>query len=93
MVIPQTHPQRRAVALLRRGDDLIAEKIPQPVRLPPDSAGPGIGDNGGPPLGDPLLSAKVVRQYCGNISEMTLWRWIREIAFPLPDVVLLRKRF
>lgn len=33
---------------------------------------------------DPLLPAKTVRQYLGNISDMTLWRWERERGFPEP---------
>ena len=43
--------------------------------------------------GDPLLSSRGAREYCGDISEMTLWRWTREHNFPLPDVKLNRRRF
>jgi predicted DNA-binding transcriptional regulator AlpA len=42
---------------------------------------------------DPLLSSRGTREYCGNISEMTLWRWAKELNFPPPDFVILRKRF
>jgi hypothetical protein len=45
------------------------------------------------PDGDPLLDARGTRKYCGQISEMTLWRWSHEFGFPLPDVVIARRRF
>jgi predicted DNA-binding transcriptional regulator AlpA len=43
--------------------------------------------------GDPLLDARGTRQYCGDISEMTMWRWARDYAFPGPDIVIARRRF
>jgi predicted DNA-binding transcriptional regulator AlpA len=42
---------------------------------------------------DPLLSSRGTREYCGDISEMTLWRWGKELNFPPPDFVILRKRY
>ena len=34
--------------------------------------------------GDPVLDARRTRQYVGDISDMTLWRWQEdpELAFP-----------
>jgi predicted DNA-binding transcriptional regulator AlpA len=46
-----------------------------------------------PSLDDPLLSAKQVCRSLGRISEMTLWRYARDLNFPDPDFVLSRRRF
>lgn len=43
--------------------------------------------------GDPLFDARGTRKYCGNISEMTLWRWGQKFDFPAADVVIGRRRF
>ncbi len=38
-----------------------------------------------------LLSTKQVRAFFGDaVSEMTLWRWTRELGFPAPDKVARR---
>jgi predicted DNA-binding transcriptional regulator AlpA len=41
-----------------------------------------------------LLTAKEVRQRFGNISDMSLWRWIESetLGFPKP-VYIMRRRF
>jgi len=41
-----------------------------------------------------LLTAKQVRQRCGNISDMSLWRWLESetLGFPKP-VYIMRRRF
>jgi len=44
-------------------------------------------------LGDPLFDAKATRRYCGEVSEMTLWRWGKELNFPPPDFVFYAKDF
>ena len=45
--------------------------------------------------GDPVLDARRTRQYVGDISDMTLWRWQEdpELAFPQPDLVIGNRRF
>ena len=42
-----------------------------------------------------LLTAAQVRQRFGNISDMTLWRWLNDesLAFPRPIVVNRRRLF
>jgi predicted DNA-binding transcriptional regulator AlpA len=42
---------------------------------------------------DDLLTSAQVRQHFGGISEMTLWRWTRDIGFPKPDKVIQRRKF
>lgn len=41
-----------------------------------------------------LLTAKQVRQRCGGISDMSLWRWLDSdtLGFPKP-VYIMRRRF
>jgi predicted DNA-binding transcriptional regulator AlpA len=41
------------------------------------------------------LTASQVRARFGNISDMTLWRWIRsaELEFPRPIVIASRRYF
>ena len=40
-----------------------------------------------------LLTAAQVRQRFGNISDMTLWRWLKgELQFPQP-IVINRRRY
>lgn len=43
---------------------------------------------------DTLMTASQVREHFGSISEMTLWRWLRDTAmdFPAP-IVINRRRF
>jgi predicted DNA-binding transcriptional regulator AlpA len=43
--------------------------------------------------GDPLLNSGAMREYCGQISEMTVWRWSRDHDFPRPDLILNKRRF
>ncbi len=42
-----------------------------------------------------LLTSEQVRARFGNISEVTLGRWLRDarVAFPRPDVVVHYRRF
>jgi len=42
---------------------------------------------------DPLLDAKSVKRDLGGISEMCLWRWTRDRAFPAPDLVMGGRKF
>lgn len=41
-----------------------------------------------------LIPAAVVRQTCGGISDMTLWRWLHDpkLEFPRP-VIVARNRY
>lgn len=41
-----------------------------------------------------LLSASYVRELCGGISDMTMWRWLNDenLNFPRP-VMIQRRRF
>lgn len=41
-----------------------------------------------------VISASSVRELCGNISDMTLWRWLNaeEMGFPRP-IYINRKRY
>jgi hypothetical protein len=43
--------------------------------------------------GDPLLDGRGTREYLGRISEMTHWRWRRDLNFPDPDVMISRRNF
>jgi predicted DNA-binding transcriptional regulator AlpA len=42
-----------------------------------------------------FLTANQVRQRFGGISDMTLWRWMRDqrVAFPAPLVINRRRYF
>jgi len=42
-----------------------------------------------------LLTAKQVRARFGNISDMTLWRWLADesLGFPRPVVIQKRRYF
>ena len=42
-----------------------------------------------------LISALVVREHCGGVSDMTLWRWLKdpELAFPRPTYIGKRRYF
>jgi hypothetical protein len=42
-----------------------------------------------------LVTATAVCADCGNISSMTLWRWMRDpqINFPQPDVIIRGRRY
>ena len=42
---------------------------------------------------DDLLTSAQVRAMLGNISDMTLWRWQRDLGFPPPDHVINRRNY
>lgn len=39
-----------------------------------------------------LTPAKPVRELCGGISDMTLWRWLNDPALNFPKPVYIQKR-
>lgn len=39
-----------------------------------------------------LISAKAVRELCGGISDMSLWRWLNDEALHFPRPVYIQKR-
>ena len=39
---------------------------------------------------DPILTSTEVRNLCGNISQMTLWRWRESMDFPKPLTIATR---
>ncbi|MCB5409446.1 helix-turn-helix transcriptional regulator [Pseudogemmobacter faecipullorum] len=39
-----------------------------------------------------LISAATVRQLCGGISDMTLWRWLDDAALAFPKPVYIQRR-
>lgn len=39
---------------------------------------------------DPLFNSKQTRQYLGDRSDMTLWRWVRDEVIPPP--IKIRRR-
>jgi predicted DNA-binding transcriptional regulator AlpA len=84
MIAANRHQRRREEALSRRQETLQRQgptyKESSPFHL---------SDKGG----DPLLSSRGTREYCGDISEMTLWRWTRDHSFPPPDTTINRRRF
>ena len=44
---------------------------------------------------DDLIAASIVKRENGGVSDMTLWRWMRNprIQFPPPDLVLNGRRY
>jgi len=46
------------------------------------------------PMTDKLLKPAYVRNICGGVSDMTLWRWLNDPAmrFPKP-IYIARRRF
>lgn len=44
------------------------------------------------PDDDILLNGRVVRQTCGGISDMTLWRWRRDPAIGFPSPIIISGR-
>lgn len=42
-----------------------------------------------------LISALAVRDLCGGVSDMTLWRWLNDpvMAFPRPTYIGTRRYF
>lgn len=45
------------------------------------------------PASDPekLITANMVKEICGGISDMSLWRWLRSSGFPPPTVINRRR--
>ena len=37
------------------------------------------------------IQAAAVRDLCGNVSDMTLWRWLNERDFPKPAYIGKRR--
>lgn len=33
---------------------------------------------------EPMLTSAQVRETCGNVSDMTIWRWLKADQFPKP---------
>lgn len=48
--------------------------------------------NGRPIKTEKRMQAAAVRALCGDISDMTLWRWIDKRDFPKPTYIA-RRRF
>jgi len=40
---------------------------------------------------DKRLKAAAVRALCGDVSDMTLWRWLQERNFPKPIYIAGRR--
>lgn len=47
-----------------------------------------------PPLAEKRIASSPVRELCGGISDMTLWRWLNDprLGFPKP-VYIARRRY
>lgn len=41
---------------------------------------------------DTLISAAELRRMCGGISDMTVWRWLRQEDDPLPPPIQIVRR-
>lgn len=39
-----------------------------------------------------LISASAVREICGGISDMSLWRWLQDDALAFPRPIYIQKR-
>lgn len=39
-----------------------------------------------------LVGASAVRERCGNISDMTLWRWVNDPALGFPAPIRIQRR-
>lgn len=39
-----------------------------------------------------LINAATVRDLCGNVSDMTLWRWLHNPAMNFPQPVMIQRR-
>ena len=42
---------------------------------------------------DALLTAAQVKPLCGDPSDMTIWRWLRDGKFPKPSKTMHGRRF
>lgn len=40
---------------------------------------------------DKRIPAATVRNICGGVSDMTLWRWIKREGFPAPIYIAKRR--
>ncbi len=49
------------------------------------SIAPGGDDDG-------LMTSVQVRQFCGGVSDMTVWRWLRDERVQFPKPVSINKR-
>ena len=41
---------------------------------------------------DTMLTSRQVRETCGNVSDMTIWRWLKANDFP-PPIYQNRRRY
>lgn len=39
-----------------------------------------------------LISANAVRELCGGVSDMTLWRWLNDPALDFPKPIYISTR-
>jgi predicted DNA-binding transcriptional regulator AlpA len=91
MLTANRHGRRRVETLQRRGfTEAEIGAAPDP-----ESSGPSLSVRRRETAAelDPLLSAKQVCEFLGRISQMTLWRYCRNLGFPPPDFLLSRRRF
>lgn len=42
---------------------------------------------------DDWLITAAVRESCGGVSDMTIWRWTRTLGFPAPDRILNGRKY
>lgn len=66
-------------------------KAPTEIGIPGECSAPDPGHESNPHR---RIRAAVVRQMCGGISDMTLWRWLEnpELNFPRP-IYIGRRRY
>ncbi|WP_263738756.1 helix-turn-helix transcriptional regulator [Albidovulum litorale] len=43
-------------------------------------------------MGEERITASVVRELCGDVSDMTLWRWLHDESLKFPKPTYLRNR-
>lgn len=43
-------------------------------------------------MSDKIIQAADVRALCGNISDMTLWRWLNDKALKFPSPIYIGRR-
>ena len=41
---------------------------------------------------DTMITSRQVRETCGRVSDMTIWRWLKDANFPQP-VKVNRRRY
>lgn len=70
----------------------------KPPRHPGESAGNRAGDQerkrpgASADPGSVCITAAAVRRLCGNISDMSLWRWLDNPAMGFPKPFYIQKR-